>query len=617
MGSRSREQRFLLYPEPIRAPSVPYKNRTRPNPTLTGWALVISAFLIDWLSFLRRIVWSNAGLSSLRSIREHLQDVEQRFDPMVVPLEVAEAVESHVEGDPLPSPSMSDKPEIPKNSVAHYRSLYLTGELTPLAVVQSVIPLIRRDTSPPGEHSAAWIEVRPELVIEAAKASTLRYKEKQSLGPLDGIPVAIKDDSDVEGYATTLGSVHKYEDPDRDGHVTDNWCVAKLKEAGAIIMGKTNMVEYGMDASGSNTTYGTPLNPYNSRYYTGGSSSGSAYAVSTGLVPIAMGSDGGGSVRIPASFCSVIGLKPTHGRLSFFPGANHANTCAVKGALAADMASLVTLYSVVSEPHPTSPFYVPSKLPSPSRFTVTSLAGGVNRHKTIGVPEAWFRRAAPGVQEICRESIKRLADRKGYEVVPIEIPFFTEGQVAHIITIVADASSALTGASGITASIRIMEGLGRATPATDYLLAQKLRHVLMQHLAWLWETHPGMVIVTPTTMCAGWPIRSALELKYGINDGNQSFAAMGYTWMGNFCGLPSISLPAGYVVPEGHPREGEVASRDTVGKVPVGIMATGEWASESALVQFGLDVEACSDEPCHPPRWVDVAELARRKPKDQ
>jgi len=147
----------------------------------------------------------------------------------------------------LPS-SLSDNgsPAPLRYSVAYYRALYLSGELTPLAVSKTILPLIRRDTSPPGEHSTAWINVKVGLVLKAAEESTLRYKEKRSLGPLDGIPVAIKDEYDVEGYLTTMGSANKPAGQGPEGAKVDSWCIKVLKEAGAIIMGKVTMVEYGM-----------------------------------------------------------------------------------------------------------------------------------------------------------------------------------------------------------------------------------------------------------------------------------------------------------------------------------------------------------------------------------
>jgi hypothetical protein len=187
----------------------------------------------------------------LRNIREHLAETEPRFDPAVIPLRDASQKTPLVENwyieneaflrPPLQSVGGSSVPI--RYSVAHYRALYLSSQLTPLTVVETILPLIQRDLSPPGEHSTAWIDIKVALVIKAAEESTLRYKEKRSLGPLDGIPVAVKDEYDVRGYATTLGSANESA---TDEAKEDSWCIQMLKEAGAIIMGKATMVEYGM-----------------------------------------------------------------------------------------------------------------------------------------------------------------------------------------------------------------------------------------------------------------------------------------------------------------------------------------------------------------------------------
>lgn len=316
------------------------------------------------------------------------------------------------------------------------------------------------------------------------------------------------------------------------------------------------------------------------------------------MVPIALGSDGGGSVRIPASFCSVVGLKPSHGRLSYLPGANHANTVSVNGPLAADIRSLSAAYRVVGLPHPTCPFPPPAPglIPTP------------NRRKVIGIPEDWFDQSVPQVQELCRSLIEKLASTHAYTIVPINIPFLVEGQTAHAATILTDAATLLPETSRFAPANRIVLALGRATPATDYLLAQKLRQLLMQHLAALWEKYPGMVIVTPTTSCAGWPIRSKSEFVYGISNGDQTISAMEYVWLANFTGLPSITVPAGFAEDKSSP--------DNKKSVPVGLMATGEWGSEEHLLQWGLDVEDVGCERySRPPTWVDVMERAKREMK--
>lgn len=170
----------------------------------------------------------------------------------------------HFESEILTRPQSSPAPI--RYSVADYRALYLSSQLTPLAVANIVLPLIRRDTSPPGVHSTAWISVRVELVIQAAEESTLRYKEKRSLGPLDGILVAIKDEYDVEGYVTTLGAANYPTSQETDSVKVDSWCVKMLKDAGAIIMGKVTMVEYGMGTAPTFTETKSCIYAYTSRY---------------------------------------------------------------------------------------------------------------------------------------------------------------------------------------------------------------------------------------------------------------------------------------------------------------------------------------------------------------
>lgn len=261
------------------------------------------------------------------------------------------------------------------------------------------------------------------------------------------------------------------------------------------------------------------------------------------------------------------------------------------------MQSLAAFYDVLKEPHPQSDF-------PPSQST--RISATEERLKILGIPETWFDRAEPAVQKLCRDMIDRLAKQKGYTVVPIKMPFVAEGQIAHSLTLLTDAATLVRDTKGVTPANRILLALGRTTPATDYLMAQKLRHLIMQHLAWLWQQHPGMIIVTPTTACAGWPIRSELELQYGISDGDQTIKSMEYVWLANFCGVPSITVPAGFAPPEGSP---EVAP---AGNIPVGLMGTGEWCSEETLIQFGADAEEVGmDLQRHPTRWVDVAATAK------
>ncbi|KAK3998280.1 amidase signature domain-containing protein [Cladorrhinum sp. PSN332] len=542
--------------------------------------------------FLREAIWNNTGFGKLKNIAQYINEYEPWFEPQVVPLPDAKEetagpevpASEEVKGDPLVF-----YPEAKYYSVNDYRQLFLSGSITPTDVAEALLPLIRRDIPNSSEHSDAWFEVQADKVLAQARESTLRYQENSSLGPLDGVPAAIKDEYDMQGYRTCLGSRNTYTSPE-DHHTS--WCVQQLQAAGAVILGKLSMHEFGLDTTGNNPVHGTPRNPHNPNYYTGGSSSGTGYAVSAGLIPIGLGSDGGGSIRIPSSLCGVYGLKPTHGRLSFRPGPNHCITCACLGPIAADVSSLATLMQTVSTPHSSSPFPPLTLSLSPSSPT----------SKVLGISSAWIAQSTPAIQTLLNSLIRTLVSKHGYSTVEISIPFLKEGQLAHALTVLTDAATLLPETKNLTPANRILLALGRVTPSTDYILAQKLRRLLMQHLSYLWSQHPGMLIITPVTACEGLPINSKSELKYGINDGDRTMQSMEYVWLANFCGLPSLSVPMGFVQARG-------------GDVPVGLMATGEWCSEEGLLRFGKDVESVvegdSSKRRRPGRWVDVVERAR------
>jgi len=147
------------------------------------------------------------------------------------------------------------------HSITEYHAMYLSGQLTPLAVVESLLPFIRRDIKPRYQHSTAFIDSHVDAILEAARASTLRYNEGKSLGILDGVPTAIKDESNVAGYRTTSGrrkndAIFPVEDESA-------WSIQKWQEAGGIVLGKLNMHELGADTSNNNPNWGTPRNPHN------------------------------------------------------------------------------------------------------------------------------------------------------------------------------------------------------------------------------------------------------------------------------------------------------------------------------------------------------------------
>ncbi|KAK5678533.1 hypothetical protein LTS10_008977 [Elasticomyces elasticus] len=519
-------------------------------------------------ALIQNLLWGNAGFDSLRN-RAELEGVEPRYEPLVVKssgtrVSTAEALQT-LSNEDWTSRTPSEKLY---SSILDYHEAYKTGRTTPTAVAKVLLPLVRRDAEVPSRHSVAFLSSKVDLVMLAAEASTKRYEEGKSLGPLDGVPVAVKDEEDVTGYPKCVGSKLDL----KDKHDATSYCVQAWQDAGAVLIGKTNMHEYGMDTTNNNPNHGTPLNPHNDTYYCGGSSGGSAYAVGAGLVPVAMGNDGGGSIRIPSAYCGLYGLKPSHGRVSIRPTSNLARSNGVAGPLAANMVDLEISYRVMAQPDLQEPDSALFDTPS-------SVASTHGRKKVLGIFKEWFDRADPAVRQACMNVVDYLTSKLDYKIVDISIPLLHEGQTAHAMTILCEIPSGVSSLKDLTPANQVLMSVGSKTPGVDFLQAQKMRMLLMQHLAHLYEKHPGMIIVTPTTPNAGWNFDTQ-DLKYGCSNGNMSLRSMEYVWLANFTGCPAISVPAAYLEPE-----------KGTGRIPIGFMGMGEWCSEDELLAFGYDCE--------------------------
>jgi aspartyl-tRNA(Asn)/glutamyl-tRNA(Gln) amidotransferase subunit A len=213
------------------------------------------------------------------------------------------------------------------------------GRTTPAALADACLDAIEhRD---PALH--AFVDVRPDIVRDQA-VSAQRRRREGPIGRLDGIPVAIKDNFDVAGYPTRAGL------PTREDHVARNdaHAVARLRAAGAVLLGKTNLDEGALGAATRNPHFGTTRNPFDLNRVAGGSSGGSAAAVAAGMAPVAIGSDTLGSVRIPASYCGVFALKPTHGEISARGVVPAARRLDAVGILGRSVGDLVVMLQVLA-----------------------------------------------------------------------------------------------------------------------------------------------------------------------------------------------------------------------------------------------------------------------------
>jgi len=256
-------------------------------------------------------------------------------------------------------------------------------------------------------------------------------------GPLSGVTVAVKDNISTKGIETTCASqILKGYIPPYDAHV-----VTLLKNAGAAIVGKTNMDEFGMGTTTENSAYGPTLNPLDHQRVPGGSSGGSAAAVAAGLAHCSIGSDTGGSIRCPAAFCGIVGLKPTYGRVSRFGLIAYANSLEQIGPMARDVKTLSNLYSVIAGHDPRDA----TSVDKPYTHTPVPDIKGLR----IGVPDEFFGEGVnPKVADVVRQAIDKL-ESLGAKAVPCSIPSMKYALSAYYVTCTSEASSNLARFDGV------------------------------------------------------------------------------------------------------------------------------------------------------------------------
>ncbi|MFH0903867.1 MAG: Asp-tRNA(Asn)/Glu-tRNA(Gln) amidotransferase subunit GatA, partial [Methanobacteriota archaeon] len=263
-------------------------------------------------------------------------------------------------------------------------------------------------------------------------------------GPLAGIPVAIKDNISTKGIQTTCASnILKGYIPPYDAHV-----IERLKEAGAVIIGKTNMDEFAMGTSTETSFYGATKNPWALDRVPGGSSGGSAAAVAGGEAPLALGSDTGGSVRCPASFCGVVGLKPTYGVISRYGLIAYANSLEQIGPFATSVRDVATLFDVVAGYDPRDSTSVDKEVNYSS-----ALMNDVRGLK-IGVPEEYFGEGIDEkVEKAVRDAIHMLEDL-GANWKKVAMPHTKYALSAYYIIAMSEASSNLARFDGMRYGLR-------------------------------------------------------------------------------------------------------------------------------------------------------------------
>ncbi len=430
----------------------------------------------------------------------------------------------------------------------------------------------------------AFITVSKESALLRAKEIDLEGQE----GQLSGIPIAIKDNISTKGILTTCASnILTGYVPPYDAHV-----IEKLKAAGAVIIGKTNMDEFAMGTSTETSFYGPTLNPWDMERVPGGSSGGSAAAVAGGEVSISLGSDTGGSVRCPASFCGVVGLKPTYGVISRYGLIAYANSLEQIGPFATCVRDVAAFFDVVAGYDPRDSTSVDREVNYSS-----ALENNVKGLK-IGIPEEYFGEGTDEkVERSVRDAINTF-EGLGATSTTVRMPNTKYALAAYYIIAMSEASSNLARFDGMRYGLRTEDsdwhttfsqvrakGFGEevkrrillGTYALSagyhdkyYLKALKVRTLIKQDFERAFKDVD--VLITPTMP---YP---AFRLGEKINDPISLYLADVDTVPVNLAGVPSISVPCGFS-----------------GKLPVGMQIIGKHFDEATILRAAYTFEENTD----------------------
>ena len=414
-------------------------------------------------------------------------------------------------------------------TVAELSAAFTKRTLSPVDVVDGLLARIERMN--PSLH--AFIDVYASDARLAAEAADRAIRSWHAVGPLHGIPVALKDLVDLEGRVTTGGS-KVWEK--RISPVTAT-LARKFIQAGMIVLGKTHTVEFAMGGWGTNTHMGTPRNPWDPKVHRtpGGSSSGSGVAVSAGLTPAAIGTDTGGSVRLPASWCGIVGLKTTTGRISTYGVLPLSRTLDTPGPMTRSVEDAALLYRLLNGPDPNDPATLAWAPDDP----LPSLRRGVAGLRLATMPEA-ERAGVDSEMLAAYDASVEVLRGLGATIVPVNLP--------NRFADYANSTGRIIGPEGYRfvghlvddpslptdPHVRPRIQLGRGVSARDYLLA--LAECQEHRRAYAAATAGVDALLTPTTLTPAIPIEEI----------DQTTTPAHFTRPGNYLGLCAAAVPNGF-----------------------------------------------------------------------
>jgi len=408
-------------------------------------------------------------------------------------------------------------------------------EISPLEVTRFFLTRIEA-------HDAkinSFLTLLPREALKAALQAEKNILKGKYLGPLHGIPFAVKDLFFTKGIRTTCGSkILRNFLPTYNAGVID-----RLSSAGAILLGKLNMHEFAFGTTSVNPHYGAVHNPWDLERITGGSSGGSAAALASSFVPLALGTDTGGSIRIPSALCGTVGLKPTYGRISRHGVYPLCWSLDHPGPMARRVADLALAMNILAGYDPSDPSTGKMSVPDYTKALTEDLRG-----IRVGVPAGYFfERLDPQVRAAIQKAIRTLK-ALGAAVKRISIPHLMEASLAAYIVLLAEGAASLekwhrTRPLDLGQDVRSRLDLGAALTATQYLKAQRIRRKVRENFARTFQKVD--LLVTPQL-----PITAPRMDQGSVSWGKQTepvpSALTRLTRIYNLVGIPSLSLPCGF-----------------------------------------------------------------------
>jgi aspartyl-tRNA(Asn)/glutamyl-tRNA(Gln) amidotransferase subunit A len=429
------------------------------------------------------------------------------------------------------------------------------GALSPVTLTQSVLERVER--LDPVLNT--FITLTAETALVQARQADAAVQRRENRGPLHGIPIALKDLYETAGVRTTAGSVFWQDTIPRE----DAFTVKAFKDAGAVLLGKLNMHEIALGLTNENPHFGVCRNPWDTDRVPGGSSGGSGAALAAGLCLGSLGSDTGGSIRVPAALCGVVGLKPTTGRVSLrgvMPLSWHLDHA---GPMARNVRDTALLFEAIAGYDPDDPY----SLNIPVDKYTNELEAGVRGWRVALADGEYFRDVEEGIWPLIEAAADVFVDF-GAQVSRVELPDFGEAALANTTMILSDAAALhqerlASRPADFGADVRERLEMGAAVSTDTYIQARRTQVLFRRKMENLLERFD--LLLLPTTPQAAPLIQKGQAVQ-------RARSLTRFTAPFNLSGLPAISVPCGFL-------------KAGASRLPVGLQIVSRPWAEAALLR--------------------------------